>query len=59
MVVKDKAKAAKLQDLHLNMLHRYLKHKYKEDANTHLVKGLSLLNMAREVLEIRSHRLPV
>jgi hypothetical protein len=43
----------------MNMLSRYLKYKYKEEANTHLLKGLTLLSMTREVLDIRSHRLPV
>ena len=57
--IHDREKVSQLQDLHMNMLLRYLKYKYKEDANSHLIKGLTLLSMAREVLEIRSHRLPV
>jgi hypothetical protein len=52
-VLNDHAKVRKLRDTHLNMLVRYLRFKYKDQANAELAQGLALFAMAKEVLEIR------
>ena len=57
--VNDVPQVSKLQDNYLTMLHRYLKFKYHQEANTRLAKGIMISSLAREAQEIRSHRLPV
>ena len=57
--VEHTSKVTRVQDQFLTMLHRYLKHKHHQGANSKLAKGIMISSLAREAQEIRSHRLPV
>jgi hypothetical protein len=57
--VSNVTEISRVQDQYLTMLHRYLKFKYQQEANSKLAKGIMISSLAREAQEIRSHRLPV
>jgi hypothetical protein len=50
---------SKVQDQYLTLLHRYLKNKYRQGANSKLANGIMISHLAREVQQIRRQRLPV
>ena len=46
--VENNLEISRLQDEYLRMLHRYLKLKYQQEANSKLVEGIMISSLARE-----------
>jgi hypothetical protein len=56
---QNRPQVSKVQDQYLTLLHRYLKNKYRQGANSKLANGIMISHLAREVQQIRRQRLPV
>ena len=58
--LKNAQSVSRVQHQYLKLLHRYLKFKYGSNhANSRLHNGIMIGSFAREISEIRQHRLPV